>query len=129
MKWTCRPVGPDSELTDCYGTEIKWMRIPSHICIWGNEQVDRLADLGRRKSPLLFGRISVSPGCWRERHRYGDMRKNPPCRRKMPPPRPTGRREHHMLHQNDKWDAHSRNHCITTVGCGGMHANRDTQVP
>ena len=49
------------ELTDRYGTEIKWMHIPSHIGIRGNEKADQLADLGRRKSPLLFGRISVSP--------------------------------------------------------------------
>ena len=52
----------DLELTDRYGTEIKWMHIPSHIGIRGNEQADQLADLGRRKSTLLFGRISVSPG-------------------------------------------------------------------
>ena len=49
------------ELIDRYGTEIKWMHIPSHVGIRGNEKADQLADLGRRKSPLLFGRISVSP--------------------------------------------------------------------
>ena len=26
-------------------------------------------------------------------------------------------------------NAQSRNHCIATVGCGGMHASHDTQVP
>ena len=49
------------ELTDRYGTEIKWIHIPSHIGIWRNEKADQLADLSRRKSPLLFGRISVAP--------------------------------------------------------------------
>ena len=31
------------ELTDRYGAEIKWMHIPSHIGIRGNEKVDQLA--------------------------------------------------------------------------------------
>ena len=49
------------ELTEHHGTEVKWMHVPSHIGIRGNEKADQLADLGRRKSPLLFGRISVTP--------------------------------------------------------------------
>ena len=34
---------------------------PRAIGIRGNEKADQLADLGRRKSRLLFGRMSVSP--------------------------------------------------------------------
>ena len=37
-----------------------WMHIPSHIGIKGNTRADHLADVGRRKSPLLFGHVSVS---------------------------------------------------------------------
>ena len=36
------------------------LHIPSHIGIKGNTRADHLADVGRRKSPLLFGHVSVS---------------------------------------------------------------------
>ena len=36
------------------------LQMPSHMGIRGNTRADRLADVCRRKSPLLFGRLSVS---------------------------------------------------------------------
>ena len=43
--------------TEALGEEIT----PSHIDIPGNTRADHLADVGRRKSPLLFGHISARP--------------------------------------------------------------------
>ena len=49
------------ELVERWGEEVKWLHIPSHIGIKGNGRADHLADVGRRRSPLLFGRISRRP--------------------------------------------------------------------
>ena len=91
------------ELTERHGTEIKWMHAPSHIGIRGNEKADQLADLGRRKSPLLFGRISVTPRQDDEEEErellegeisvWGDEEEPLPRRRRTPPP-PAGCHEH-----------------------------------
>ena len=46
-------------LSTC-GHEVHWLQVPSHIGICGNHKADELADVGRRKSPLLFGHISMN---------------------------------------------------------------------
>ena len=43
------------------GGGVKWLHTLSHIDITGNTRPDHLADMGRRKSPLLFGQISAHP--------------------------------------------------------------------
>ena len=43
------------------GEAIKWFHVPSHIGIKGNGRADHLADVGRRRSHLLFGLISIRP--------------------------------------------------------------------
>ena len=108
------------ELTDRYGTEIKWIHIPSHIGIRGNEKADQLADLGRRKSPLLFGRISVAPRREdKEEERellegeasvWGYEEEPPPARR-GPPPHPLPDAENTTGHTTAAgWNAQSGNH-------------------
>ena len=42
------------------GHEAHWLHVPSHIGIKGNHKADRLVDVGRCKSPLLLGNISVN---------------------------------------------------------------------
>ena len=42
------------------GAQVQWLHVPSHIGVIGNENADVLADMGRRKSPLLRGHITVS---------------------------------------------------------------------
>ena len=49
------------ELTDRLRDEVKWLHVPSHIGIKGNGRADHLADVGRRRSPLAFGHISICP--------------------------------------------------------------------
>ena len=46
--------------TGSQGTAIKWLHAPSHIGLDGNTHADRLADIGRRRSPLLKGQVTVS---------------------------------------------------------------------
>ena len=48
-------------LTEAAGPLVKWLHTPSHIDIPGNTRADHLADVGRRRSPLLFGHISAHP--------------------------------------------------------------------
>ena len=48
-------------LVEKLGEAVKWLHVPSHIGIKGNGQADHLADVGRRRSPLLFGLISIRP--------------------------------------------------------------------
>ena len=40
---------------------MKWLHTPSHIDILENTRADHLADMGRKRSPLLFGHISAHP--------------------------------------------------------------------
>ena len=47
-------------LLEICGNEVRWLQVPSHVGIKGNHKADELADVGRRKSPLLFGHISVN---------------------------------------------------------------------
>ena len=49
------------QLTERLGDEVKWLHTLSHIDTPGNSRADHLADVGRRKSPLLFGLISIHP--------------------------------------------------------------------
>ena len=46
--------------TESQGTAIQWQHVPSHIGVDGNTHADRLADIGRRRSPLLKGQVTVS---------------------------------------------------------------------
>ena len=48
-------------LVEKLGEAIKWLHVPSHIGIKGNGRAEHLADVGRRRSPLLFGLISIRP--------------------------------------------------------------------
>ena len=48
-------------LVEKLGEAIKWLHAPSHIGIKGNGRADHLAEVGRRRSPLLFGLISTPP--------------------------------------------------------------------
>ena len=41
--------------TESQGTAAHWVQVPSHVGIEGNEKADVLADIGRRRSPLLRG--------------------------------------------------------------------------
>ena len=43
------------------GDAIKWLHVPSHISVKGNGRADHLADVGRCRSPLLFGLIFIRP--------------------------------------------------------------------
>ena len=55
-----------------YGHEVHWLQVPSHIGIRGNHKADESTDVGRQKSPLLFGHISVNivgSGRWGGRRR------------------------------------------------------------
>ena len=47
-------------ILEACGHVVHWLHIPSHIGINGNGRADQLADVGRRKSLLLFGHISIS---------------------------------------------------------------------
>ena len=49
------------DLVDQLRDTVKWLHVPSHIGIKGNGRADHLADVGRHRSPLLFGRISIHP--------------------------------------------------------------------
>ena len=128
---------PILELTERHGTEIKWMHVPSHIGIRGNEKADQLADLGRRKSPLLFGRISVTPRQDDEEEErelldgeisvWGDEEE-------PPPPPPGGGEPPHPLPDATNaaghttaagWSSQSGSHCLATVGCGSVHTSHD----
>ena len=42
------------------------MHVPSHVGIVGNTHVDTLADMGRRKSPLLRGYVTTARGSQQE---------------------------------------------------------------
>ena len=42
------------------GHEVHSLQVPSHIGFRGNHKADELADVGRRKCPLMFGHISVN---------------------------------------------------------------------
>ena len=46
-------------LVERLGERVKCLHTPSHIEIPGNHGADHLADVGRRRSPLLFGHISA----------------------------------------------------------------------
>ena len=46
--------------TESQGTAIQWLHVPSHIGVDGNTHADRLADIGRRCSPLLKAQVTVS---------------------------------------------------------------------
>ena len=46
--------------TESQGTSIQWLHVPSHIGVDGNTHADRPADIGRRRSPLLKGQVTVS---------------------------------------------------------------------
>ena len=61
------------DMVEQLGEAVKWLHIPSHIGIKGNGRADHLADVGPRRSPLLFGHVSVQPP--------------PPPRRRGPGPR------------------------------------------
>ena len=50
------------------GDKVKWLHVPSHIGIKGNRRADHLADVGRPRFPLLFGRISIRPHPADEEH-------------------------------------------------------------
>ena len=50
-----------SHLVEKLGEAIKWLHVPSHIGIKGNGRADHLADVGRRRSPLLFRLICIRP--------------------------------------------------------------------
>ena len=40
------------------GVAVRWLHVPSHVGIVGNTHADTLADMGRRKSPLLRGFVT-----------------------------------------------------------------------
>ena len=42
------------------GPHVKWMYVRSHVGIPGNTKADTLADMGRRRSPLLKGYVTAS---------------------------------------------------------------------
>ena len=42
------------------GAAVRWMHVPSHVGIVGNTHADTLADMGRRKSPLLRGYVTTA---------------------------------------------------------------------
>ena len=75
-----------------------WLNISSHIGIKGNERSDLLANVERRRSALLFGRISISPGPRDEEEEqeilqgelsvWGHEGPPPPTHQKRPPPPP-----------------------------------------
>ena len=46
--------------TESQGTAIQWLHVPSHKGVDGNTHADRLTDIGRRRSPLLKGQVTVS---------------------------------------------------------------------
>ena len=127
------------ELTERYGTKIKWIHIPSHIGIRGNEKADQLADLGSRKSPLLFGRISVAPRQEDEEEERGLLEgeasvwgyeEEPPPTRGGEPPHPLPDAANTAGHATAAgWNSQSGSHCLTTVGCGSVHTSHGTQVP
>ena len=48
-------------ITEQLGDHVKWLHTPSHIDTSSNSRADQLAEVGRRKSPLLFGLISARP--------------------------------------------------------------------
>ena len=45
--------------TERLGEQVIWLHTPSHIDIPGNSRADHLADVGRRRSPLLYGQVSA----------------------------------------------------------------------
>ena len=55
------PVYPPPPPVQRLGDEVKWLHVPYLKGIKGNGRADHLADVGRRRLPLLFGRISMPP--------------------------------------------------------------------
>ena len=41
------------------GPAVRWLHVPSHVGIQGNTKADTLADMGRRRSPLLEGLVTA----------------------------------------------------------------------
>ena len=42
------------------GPNVRWLHVPSHVGIPGNTKADTLADMGRRRSPLLLGQVAMA---------------------------------------------------------------------
>ena len=42
------------------GAAVRWMHVPSHVGIVGNTHADTVANMGRRKSPLLRGYVTTA---------------------------------------------------------------------
>ena len=47
---------------DSPSRDIKWIKVPSHVGIQGNEEADSLAEIGRLSSPLLADSKAASAG-------------------------------------------------------------------
>ena len=94
------------------GAAVRWLHVPSHVGIVGNTHADTLADMGRRKSPLLRGYVTSArrpqqEGQAQEQEDESDLDEppmfspeeraaSPPPRGTPPPPRPPADRE--LLH-------------------------------
>ena len=50
------------------GAQVQWLHVPSHIGVVGNDKADLLADMGRRKSPLLRGYVTTSQALMDQRN-------------------------------------------------------------
>ena len=50
------------------GSQVQWLHVPSHIGVVGNDKADLLADMGRRKSPLLRGYVTTSQALMDQRN-------------------------------------------------------------
>ena len=94
------------------GAAVRWLHVPSHVGIVGDTHADTLADMGRRKSPLLRGYVTSARRPQQERQAQEqedesdldeppmfspeERTANPPPRGTPPPPRPPADRE--LLH-------------------------------
>ena len=90
------------------GAAVRWLHVPSHVGIVGNTHTDTLADMGRRKSPLLRGYVTSArrpqqEGQTQDQEDESDLDEqpmfspeeraaSPPPRGTSPPP-PTPRRQ------------------------------------
>jgi ribonuclease HI len=51
------PVGTTFDELDCTDHIVEWVKVPSHVQVSGNEEADKLAEEGRRSSPLYLQQL------------------------------------------------------------------------
>ena len=146
--WTggpCGPVGTTLHEITRAGPAVRWLHVPSHVGIHGNTKADTLADMGRRRSPLLKGLVTAArrseppnddelddvsdleePPLWSPEETGERKGRNPPPPQttsdNAPPPHP---RQVSYLHP----PAPEQNTCHPPHRCRGLHASVQTAAP